>query len=56
MTEENKKWQCKIITDSAGEAMVEFNDEIMEHLDLKDGDTIEWIDNGDETWSIQKKQ
>lgn len=56
MNAETKKWQCKIITDSSGEAMVEFTDEIMEHLELKDGDTIEWIDNGDQTWSIQKKK
>ena len=56
MTQENKKWQCKIITDSDGEAVVEFSDEIMEHLGIKDGDTIEWIDNKDGTWSIQKKK
>lgn len=54
--EQPKKWKCNVITDSDGEYMVEFNDEIMEHLGIKDGDTIEWIDNKDGTWSIQKKQ
>ena len=56
MTEERKSWTCQIITDSDGESMVEFNEEITEHLGIKDGDTIEWIDNKDGTWSIQKKQ
>lgn len=30
--------------------------EVLEHLDLKEGDALEWIDNGDGSWSLAKKK
>lgn len=51
---EESKWTLPIITDSDGEQLIQFNDEIMDHLGIKEGDTIEWIDRGDGTWEIKK--
>lgn len=48
------KWTLPVITDSDGEQMIQFNDEVMEHLGIKEGDTIEWIDRKDGTWEIRK--
>ena len=30
--------------------------EILDHLDVKEGDTLKWIDNCDGTWSLTKLQ
>ena len=29
--------------------------EVIDHLDLKEGDVLEWKDNEDGTWSLTKK-
>lgn len=28
--------------------------EILDHLDIKEGDTLKWKDNGNGTWSLRK--
>jgi len=30
--------------------------EILDHLDVKEGDVLKWIDNCDGTWSLRKIQ
>lgn len=40
--------------DHPGEMLLDLGDEIREHLGWKEGDTLEWIDNKDGTWTIKK--
>ena len=51
---DDNRWTLPIVADSDGELMVQFNDEIMEQLGLKTGDSIKWVDMGNGTWSIEK--
>jgi hypothetical protein len=30
--------------------------EVLDHLDLQEGDVLKWIDNGDGSWSLTKMQ
>lgn len=38
-----------------GELVLPFTSEILDQLGWKDGDTLEWHDNGDGSWSLSKK-
>jgi len=40
--------------DHPGEILLDLGDEIREHLDWQPGDTLEWIDNQDGTWTLRK--
>jgi len=42
--------------DENGELILPLSDELMKELGWKIGDTIEWIDNKDGTWSMRKKE
>jgi bifunctional DNA-binding transcriptional regulator/antitoxin component of YhaV-PrlF toxin-antitoxin module len=35
--------------------LLPFSDELLEQVGWKIGDTIEWIDNKDGTWTMRKK-
>jgi len=49
------KWVLPVETDGpSGEYFVTFPDDLLESADLKEGDKVEWIDNGDGTWMIRK--
>lgn len=37
-----------------GDAILEFPDSLMEEANWKEGDTIEWIDNGNGSWHLRK--
>ena len=37
-------------------SILPLSDEILEHTNIGIGDTVEWIDNGDGSWTIQKKE
>ena len=37
-----------------GELYLEFPEDIMEELGWNEGDTLEWKDNGDGSWTIMK--
>jgi len=37
-----------------GELYLEFPNELMEEMGWNEGDTLEWKDNGDGSWTIQK--
>jgi hypothetical protein len=40
--------------DGSGDLVLPLTDEIMESAGWKTGDTLEWIDNKNGTWSIKK--
>lgn len=41
--------------DDNGELYVEFPDDFMEQLDWNAGDVLQWINNQDGTWTLEKK-
>lgn len=49
-----KSYMLPIERDTDGELMLTFPDELMERMDWKEGDVVEWIDNGDGSWSLKK--
>jgi len=50
------KWTITIEEDpETGELLLPFSDELLEQVGWKIGDTIEWIDNKDGTWTMRKK-
>ena len=44
----------KLTEDENGDLILPLPDEIMEHLDMNIGDVLEFIDNEDGTFTIQK--
>jgi bifunctional DNA-binding transcriptional regulator/antitoxin component of YhaV-PrlF toxin-antitoxin module len=49
-----KQWTLPIKEDDDGELILEFPDELMEEVEWKIGDVIEWTDYGDGTWVLRK--
>lgn len=45
----------KLETDENGDLLLPLGDELCSKLGWKVGDTIEWIDNGDGSWTMKKK-
>jgi len=41
--------------DDDGELLITFPDELMEKMNWQVGDTIEWIDNENGSWTLKKK-
>jgi hypothetical protein len=39
-----------------GDLVLPFTDEILQEVGWKEGDTIEWIDNKNGSWSLVKQQ
>jgi bifunctional DNA-binding transcriptional regulator/antitoxin component of YhaV-PrlF toxin-antitoxin module len=52
----SKSWTLEVQEDQFGEKFIEFPPEAIADLGWKEGDTVEWIDNGNGTWSIKKKE
>jgi hypothetical protein len=48
------KWQLPVEADPSGEYFVMFPDDLMEAADLKEGDTIEWVDQEDGSYLLKK--
>jgi hypothetical protein len=49
-------WTVKIEEDPAtGELLLPFTEDMLESVGWKEGDTIEWIDNKDGSWTMRKK-
>jgi hypothetical protein len=49
------KWKLPVEVDGpSGEYFVNFPDDLLEAADLKEGDQVYWVDNGDGTWMIRK--
>ncbi len=54
---ENKSWVIELETDpETGDLILPLNDAILEGTGWKPGDTIEWIDNKDGSWTMKKKE
>ena len=49
------KWTIVVEDPETGELLLPFSDELLEQVGWKIGDTIEWIDNKDGTWTMRKK-
>lgn len=54
-----KKWvlpveECKDVDTDKTEYFVSFPDDLLEAADLKEGDTVEWVDNGDGSYTLTK--
>ena len=41
--------------DNPDEMLLDLGDELCKHMNWTVGDTLEWIDNGDGTWTLRKK-
>lgn len=52
----HKTYTCPIVEDSDGELCIEFNDEILDSLDLKIGDVLQWEPSINGTWILKKKE
>ena len=50
----HKTYTCPIVEDDDGELCIEFNDEIMETLDLKIGDVLQWEPQANGSWILKK--
>ena len=42
--------------DHPGEMLLDLGNELCQQLGWKEGDTLEWIDNQDGTWTLRKKK
>lgn len=53
--DELQKWTVEILW-AEDEAILPLPKEVIEKLDLHDGDVLNWIDKGDGTWILTKGQ
>jgi len=49
-----KKWILPVEPDPSGEYFVTFPDDLLEATNLKEGDEVEWIDQGDGSYKMTK--
>lgn len=49
-------WIVSLEEDENGDLILPLNDDILEGVGWKTGDTIEWIDNKDGSWTMRKKE
>jgi hypothetical protein len=53
----NKTWTLEVKEDPKnGDAILEFPDDLMQKAGWKEGDTLDWIDNKDGSWTLKKKE
>jgi len=57
MNEKDKvSWTIEVQEDpETGDAILEFPPDLLANAGWKEGDTLEWNDNGDGSWSLTKK-
>jgi bifunctional DNA-binding transcriptional regulator/antitoxin component of YhaV-PrlF toxin-antitoxin module len=48
------KYTTKIEMDPSGEAYFQIPDELWDELGWEIGDTIQWLDNGDDSYTLRK--
>lgn len=57
MTEQKKSWVLDVQEDpETGDAMIQFPEDFLELTGWQEGDTLEWTDLGDGSWSLTKKE
>jgi hypothetical protein len=49
----SNKWTVELEWDGE-DAILPLPQEVLKHLDAKEGDVLQWIDNGDGSWSLTK--
>jgi hypothetical protein len=50
-----KKWVLPVeVSDDLEDYVVTFPDDLLEAANLKEGDQVEWIDNGDDSYTLKK--
>lgn len=49
-----KNWVLPVEVDPSGECFLTFPDDLLESVGLKEGDEIEWFDNGDGSYVFKK--
>jgi len=50
-----QSWTLEVQEDpESGELFLQFSEEILANLNWKEGDTLEWHDNGDGSWTLNK--
>lgn len=52
---EKNNWTVEI-QESGDDLILPLPKEVLEHLDAKEGDVLQWIDRGDGSWSLTKMQ
>lgn len=53
---DSSRWTVIVEEDPAtGDAILQFPPDLLEQAGWQDGDTIEWKDQGDGSWSLTKK-
>jgi bifunctional DNA-binding transcriptional regulator/antitoxin component of YhaV-PrlF toxin-antitoxin module len=52
----DKSWRLDVQTHENGNAFIEFPSDFLETTGWQEGDTIQWIDRGDGSWEIKKKE
>ena len=52
--EKVKKWGLPVEMDPSGEYFVTFPDDLLEAANLKEGDQVEWVDQGDGSYLLKK--
>ena len=48
------KWQLPVEVHPSGEYYVQFPDDLLEATNLKEGDTVEWVDQGNGSYILRK--
>jgi hypothetical protein len=49
------RWQIPVEADGpSGEYYITFPDDLLEAANLEEGDEVEWVDNGDGSFIVQK--
>lgn len=52
---DQKSWTVEVVEDpETGDLILPLNEEILEGVGWQAGDSVEWIDNKDGTWSLRK--
>jgi uncharacterized membrane protein (UPF0127 family) len=50
----HKTYTCPIVEDSDGQLCIEFSDDILDSLDLKIGDVLQWEPTINNSWILKK--
>lgn len=56
MAMENKTWTLSVEEGEDGDQYITLPEEVLQQLNLREGDTVEWIDNKDGSWTLMKKE
>jgi len=49
-----KSWTLEVQQHEDGEYFIEFPDDVLQEAGWKEGDVIDWSDNGNGSWTLKK--